>query len=328
MALKVLAVGFNPTENNQSVADKYFKAAMGNVSAEQYEQNVFTSIQGAFDRFSNHEIQFEVVKTLHFRDFPTYPNNFRFTLNNYSQCVFDQPNFNPDRCDTQKFSFDYVKWIQDAHICQEAEAVGADEIWMLSPSYMLAWENFMIGPDQGFDVNGHAYAVPGCKKHYIVLNGTYDRPDTLLHDYSHRIEATFNYLTENWKPQDREQYWERFAATKLYTGQRPVTTFCGNGHFPSNATRDYDYSNNQTKQSTCADWPNFPDFTNQTEQVNCQAWGCTDQGWQEYLYKHIPRKDGQITLTSQSGKTFVFNKNWWTYILYPEEAIQLHQKTL
>lgn len=318
---KVLTVGFNPTENGTTYADAYFKYGMGGRTAAQTEDYVFQDTVAAFKRLSKDNIQFSIVKKINITESPTYPDGFQYTLTSYKNCVWGTPDFKPDECEARKLQFDYVAWMEKHRICQIAEEAGADEIWMLSLPYMMAWENFMVGPTRGFDVNGANYVVPSCHKHFIVVNGTYDRPTNVLHNIGHRVEATMMYLTTSWKLEDQSKHWLKFSGMG---GEVPDS--CGNTHFPHNARQGYDYGNTTTKASSCVDWKNFPNYTGAKTEINCSTWNCHDQGWQEYWLSYIPSGSGTVTMTSLSGKTFEFPKNWWTLLLSPGAAIEMKQK--
>ncbi len=102
-------------------------------------------------------------------------------------------------------------------------------------------------------------------------------------------------------------------------------TYCGNAHFPPNALKHYDCSNSTYKDSNCIDWKNFPNFTNETENINCDVWNCTDTGWQEYWFANLPRGVGEVELENKKGEKFHFKKNWWYYLLYPENSINFRK---
>lgn len=326
MTKKVLAIGYNPVENGKSVADTYFKSAMGGLTGDQVEDKVFNLIRTDFQSLSNNQIQYQVAKKINIRQFQPYPNGFTFTLSSYRNCVWGTSGFKPAECEARKQTFDYAKWFKDNQICEQAAAIGADEIWVMGLPYVMTWETYMVGPNQGYDVNGPNYTFPGCKQHMLVINPTYDRPDLALHDIGHMIEATMRYLTEKWTASDREKYWERFAQTKLYSNIKPTSTYCGNAHYPTNSTSAYAVNSSKVVVSTCPDFKNFPDYDGSTETIGCSTWGCTDEGWQMHWFKSIPHREGTVDMRSSSGKAFSMSKNWWTYILFPDNAIALRSK--
>ncbi|HEX7017478.1 MAG TPA: hypothetical protein VF209_01045 [Patescibacteria group bacterium] len=322
---KVLAVGFNPVENGVTFADTYFAAAMG-ASASATEDRVFADTAEAFGRLSQGQIKFEVAKKIQITESPTYPDGFVFTLESYKPCVWGTPDFQPEECERRKQQFNYNQWIQEHRICEQAQEIGATEIWMLSLPYMMGWENFMVGPTVGFNVNGANYIVSSCAQHFIIVNGTYDRPTNVLHNIGHRVEATMQYLTASWQPEDRAQHWERFVKFGTPESVAQLDVSCGNTHFPPNASIGYEYNNPTPVRNNCADWKNFPEYRGTTTTVGCEVWGCADASWQEYWLSAVPAGEGTVTMTSVTGKTFEFPRNWWTLLLSPTEAIKMKQQ--
>ncbi len=318
--LKVMVVNYNPTENGGNGAEKFYKYFMGNRTAREAENYAYNSVINHFKKLSNNRINYQVVKSIDINEFPTYPDGFKFDFNSYQKCIWGTPEFDPVGCDVRKAKFDYVKWTKDYKICEIAEANNVDEIWTLSLPYVMQWENFMIGPDRGFGVNGDSYTVDTCHKHYIVLGGAYNSLDNLMHDIGHRVEATMDYVTSVWKEEDKQKYWVNFA--RWGTGNSNTYNTCGNTHFPTNAKIDYEYSNYANEFSSCDDWKNFPNLKGINKIINCTNWGCSDPGWQEYWLGSLPSSAGEVAMTSKFGNSFQFKKDWWYYLLYPENAIK------
>lgn len=318
---RVLLIGIDPMENGMSLAETYFGQIMNGDSAPEFEEELAQQTVQDLLVLSQGRISYEIVEHMRITEFPTYPNGFTFTLENYSQCVWGRPEFDPTKCDEQKFQFQYVEYFEQHHICQKAEDLNVDEIWIISPPYILAWEAFMVGPSPGFNVNGPHYIVPSCDKHIIAVNATYDRPENMLHSYGHRVEATIDYLMRKFTTTDRNNYWERFAARNPSTRQSGAA-YCGNVHFPFNFRFEYDFSNSDIKANTCSDFQNFPDYSGQRESYGCQVWGCNDKGWQTHWMSFIPHSPGAVAITNTSGKTYSFMKDWWFYLLYPENALK------
>ena len=320
---RVLAIGYNPASGGQNLVDTYFKSSLGGRTSQQFEDYVFSTTVQDFKDLSKGRINFQIVKKINITDFPVYPDGTQYNVSSFRKCVFGQPGFDPSGCDQKKFTFNYTKWVTDHQICQIALQNNVDEIWMVSVPYIMAWETFMIGPDAGFGVNGGAYQIPGCTRHYIALNGTYDRPENVLHDYGHRVESTFNYLTQKWTAADKQRYWEAFSTASRYSS--PNSSYqgvtCGNAHFAANSTIAYDLGNRNNHLFNCVDWKNFPNFTGITQNINCSAWGCIDRGWQKLWMGSIPSNPGVVTMYSANGEAFQFKKDWWWYILSAENAI-------
>jgi len=320
--LKVMVVNYNPIENGVNVADKYYTQAMGNRTATQTQDYAYNSTINSFKVLSKGRINYTVVKNIDIKEFPVYPDGFQYTLATYKKCVWGDSSFDPSGCDIRKAQFDYINWTKKYNICEIAEANNVDEIWTLSPPYVMQWENFMIGPNLGFQVNGASYIVNTCHKHYIVLGGAYNSPDLLMHDIGHRVEATLTYLFGNTlKDEDYQRIWSKFARWGTPHSQTYLT--CGNTHFPTNATADYQDSNMNNEESTCSDWQNFPNFKGDHVTVNCTNWECNDAGWQKYWLGSLPYKEGKASFISKKGIQISINKDWWSYILYPDYVLSI-----
>jgi hypothetical protein len=319
---KVLAVGFNPSDGNRNIAQTYFH--MEGKTPGAFEDYVFNDTINAFKQFSNNSINYQVVQKISVNTFPKYTNGHVFTIDNYAECVHGRPGYNPSKCESIKFAFDHESWLKDNKICETADQLGVDEVWIMSAPYIMAWESFMFGPGKSFSVNAPSYTTMQCKKHYIVMNPSYERSGPFLHIYGHRIESIMNYLTSIWHSTDKIKYWENFSGTGRYAS--PLTPYntsvCGNAHFAMNSTQSYDYSSYSYADFNCTDWKNFPNFTGITENINCTKWGCNDLGWQKLWFGSIPRNIGETALAPNCGTTIKFRNNWWYYLLYPEHAIR------
>lgn len=318
--LNVLAIGYDPAQGDRDLVTTYFSSMLKGQTVASYEDNIFATTANNFRELSKGRINFTIKKKLRITNFQTYPDGFNYTVDSFSKCVWGNPSFDPTGCDIRKSQFDYVKFIAQNNICSLITDNNIDAVWMVSVPYVMAWETFMIGPNYGFPVNGESYATPGCLKHFIVLDGTYDRPETVLHSFGHQIEATMVYLTSIWSDVDKNKYWDSFA--RWGTGNDATYKTCGNTHFPTNAKVGYDYSNKTNEVSTCPDWKNFPDLKGTTVTINCTAWGCDDPGWQKYWFASLPASPGAITLTGKYGNQIQFKKDWWYYLLDPDKAIQ------
>ncbi len=323
LTARVLAIGFNPGDPSDTIAHKYYP--MNGKTPADFEDSVFNGTVAAFKQFSNGEINYNIVKKINISTFPSYTNGYQFTVDSYKECVWGGPSFNPAKCEAQKQAFDMKAWIQTNHICETAAIVNADEIWVMSAPYIMTWESQMIGPSDPFFVNSSPVIVPGCTKHYILMNATYERSEPILHIYGHRIESVMNYMTENWSATDRTKYWENFSAVSRYANpNQPLDrSNCGNAHFPANATQSYEYNNPTVRVFNCPDWKNFPNLTGEQESIGCAAWNCDEILWDEHWMGSIPRRQGEATLTSFTGKQFTFKKNWWYYIMFPENTIAI-----
>ncbi|MFA5828527.1 MAG: hypothetical protein WC841_04205 [Candidatus Shapirobacteria bacterium] len=329
--MRVLFVELNPVEDGQDMIQRFFGYEFpGKTTDQALEVGIGANIN-AFKRLSNNKINYEVVKKIEISTFPKYTNGYVYNFSKYTNCASGDPG---KVCEKQKFYFDYIDWARSNNICRLAAENNIDEIWMAAPPYITTYENFMIGPRDGFEVNGGVFTLPECIKNYVVMSSGWTT-DSFAHIYGHRIERTMGYIVLNWRADDRNRYWENFIEMKLYApwpgGIFPVTgAYCGNSHFPHNATAGYNYANKTYKASTCGDWKNIPNFTGTRESINCDRWGCGDNrpaGWGEYWLGSIPREQGGINLVSNNGSSFYMKNNWWYYFLYPENVNDLVNET-
>lgn len=332
--LRVMFVKLSPVENGEDMIGHFFGWQFSGKTSDQALDLGINANINAFKRLSNSKINYQVVKRLNITTFPKYTNGFNYNFASYLKCTNGTDT--AGECEKQKYYFDYIDWARSNNICQLASENNIDEIWMASPPYIATWENFMMGPRDGFDVNGPAFVLSECIKNYVVMSSDWT-VKSFAHTYGHRVERTMEYIMQNWKNDDKNKYWENFAVLSLYnqsygpgTTMAPRAPFCGNSHFPHNVVRPYDTGNKTYKDSTCRDWKNIPNFTGYKENINCDGWYCTDNGvsgWGEYWMGSMPREQGSLNLVSNSGISFIMKNNWWYYLLYPENAITLVKDT-
>lgn len=321
---RVLGINLNPSDGSTTIADEYFMPqinTLGVGTAAEMVRTVFLRSKNDFYRMSQGRLDFNIVETIDITTSPNFATLSPYTVENYSNCA---NHTNLTFCDQRKYEFDYIRWIRESNLCRILEEKNIDEVWMFSPPYIGRWEAFMFGPNQGFSVNGEFYLIPECKRNYIVVNGTHDRPDQFMHSYAHRIEATLNYMSREWDQSDKEKYIQRFMGNNLYSKVAMQNAYCGNAHFPHNGSADYQYANQNIATSICSDWPNFPDFKGNSQQINCSAWNCNDRDWQFYWMSFIPHSEGTFEFESGSVK-FVLKKDWWYYLLNPQNVINIQK---
>ncbi len=111
-------------------------------------------------------------------------------------------------------------------------------------------------------------------------------------------------------------------------GGAPVADFtfspwgegCGNVHFPSNATGQYDYTNNTQVLSTCADYGGHHGVNGKDAQTEYSAnlvaaydqlYGDCGGGWQIYMRQSMPGYGNGGT--GDDGKPLL---SWWPFLYY------------
>lgn len=213
--IKVLAIGLNPVEGSRNLVDTYFSHELGDRNAEQSEDYLLNRTIQSFKRLSDNTINYEIARKIHITNFPPYTNGYKYTIDSFNRCLGGSPVSDLEACEEQKKYFDYVAWAKDNNICELADSLQVDEIWMMSVGFIAAWESFMIGPSAGFEVNGPHYIIPQCKKNYIVMNPSYGTKP-FLHIYGHRIESIMSYITNFLTTEDKQNYFENFAVLGRY----------------------------------------------------------------------------------------------------------------
>lgn len=331
---RVLFVQLNPSDGSRDLFTTYYSWQW---SGHSFADVVDTTLQNTINvmkELSGGMINYRVVGRLQINNFPRFTDGFQFTIDNYKPCTNGGMLPNGKSCGDEKWLFDNVDFVRSNNICQVAGSLNADEIWLVNPPFIQQWESWMIGPSgtDGFSPNGEYYPIEGCQKHYIVQGMGPSLISVFLHMYGHRVEATMAYLTGFWDQSERQKYWENFANVSRYVmpynqpGPQYQGPGCGNAHFPLNGIQHYDYWNQTYRDFNCPDWKNFPNFKGEVEHINCTAWGCNDDnltsGWGKHWLGSLPRGDGEAQIRLANGKMVNFKRNWWYYLLYPENAIQ------
>lgn len=308
--LRVMLIALNPMENGENLVD-HFQLG-GSMSASAIEDTLTRNIISDFQQLSHNTINYQVVKKINISTFPQYLNGFTYDFAKYSQCLAGDPG---GVCERQKFFFDHIRWVRDNRICEIADSERIDAIWLIDPAYLTTWENFMIGPNGGFNVNGGFYTIPECKKHYIINTANYVmEPNNLRisHVFGHAVEWTMQYyVSSEWSIHDKNRFLDSFTQFDFLRSQPSGAdvgpfpqTFCGNIHWPANGRRRYDYGNYTYKAFSCSDWKNFPFLKAETESINCEKWGCSGGSkWETYWLSNLP-------------------DYWWSFLLLPDETIR------
>ena len=170
----------------------------------------------------------------------------------------------------------------------------------------------MAGP-AAFDINGGVYDQVPCKRRFAIMGFNVERGVAeMIHDVTHRTEATMSRLYGGWKVEQLTTNWAKFAANQKQSGTAAV----GTCHYPPNAEKDYDYANRRAVESTADDWLHYPDLTGRRRSFNCEEWrepyknskGDPDyhRNYQKWWFSHLPKAPG----VNPDGRL----NNWWEYV--------------
>jgi hypothetical protein len=99
-------------------------------------------------------------------------------------------------------------------------------------------------------------------------------------------------------------FWGKFVGSDI--SHKIVTPHCGWAHYPPNASKDYDWSNQTFVESDIEDWK--PDGSGTKARMNCTRWNCTGLGWFTLWMQSLPGAGNSL---SYRGKPL---NNWWVFI--------------
>lgn len=325
---RVLFITLNPSDSGKNIAEEYFSGWWNGQTLAQVNTKAPIINIKYYRKLTSGRVAFNVVKTINIKTSPKYTNGYTYTVADYDHCVHGGTLTNGLTCEQQKFLFDHNAFIKDNKICSIVNQEAIDEVWLLSVPFIGTWEAWMVGPDLGFGPNGGVYVEPKCHKHFVVMSLVYNKLSPMGHIFGHRIEATLNYLSTNWTSDDRKKYIENFVNGERYSypytggpGDSYPAPGCGNAHFPLNGLQHYDYGQTSGRDFDCPDWNSFPNFSGTTVSMDCTAWGCSDEGWNAKWQAAMPHKAGKTDVNLIDGRKQVIKKDWWFYLLYPDNAI-------
>lgn len=253
-------------------------------------------------------VVYHVARQSIVRTYPTKPNNFVFTNEQYLKCLDD-----PDSAPHCRPLIDYprvLNTVYDSDYVSACEAVATeevDEIWLWGSPWFGFLEYKIIQP---------ASLCDSTTKHFAVMGFSYERGAAeMLHNLAHRAEFTLQRELGRglWDQFDGQlyRYTQDYACPVAPDAGHPEvdadSTHCGNVHFPPNAYCHYQYDRKLAVQSDCDDWLNYPNLTGQQTTINADTWGGNHRDFLKWWLGHLPRKPD-----THNG---LYN-NWWKYIFF------------
>jgi hypothetical protein len=231
---------------------------------------------------------------------PVKVDGFQYTVDEYLKCFRAWKGWHePD-------GVDYPKLVEKHGVLPLVDSRAIDELWVFGAPYYGYWEAAMVGPD-AFYINGGVYGKVECKRRFAVMGFNYERGVAeMLHDLSHRTEATLSREYGGWRADELTTTWARFAAN---AHQSNGVAAAGTCHYPPNGEKDYDYANPRTVMSAADDWRHYPNLTGEKKPVSCETWGGPDyqRSYLTWWFAHLPRAPG---VNTGDGKL----NNWWKYV--------------
>ncbi|MFK7801207.1 MAG: hypothetical protein AB8G95_06230 [Anaerolineae bacterium] len=223
---------------------------------------------------------------------------------------------------------DYSPLFEEYDLCDLVENGNVDEVWIwagngdgVTLGNMHEWE--ISGPGWSNTVVG-TYRTPNCGRILVTMVYNFTRePALALHSYGHRMETVMRHYqpcdmsTKNW-PWNGAVYHNDCGdllsnaygfVARPYSDNGQVGG-CGDVHHPPNISQainqDYIYNEGSTANTICPDWN--MDGSSEITNLNCQAWGCTEYGYQIWWMQNFPGYNN--TNLNRDGET---QPNWWAY---------------
>ncbi len=251
---------------------------------------------------SGGRVTFKFVDWEDLDEFPVKSDGFAYTLEGYLNCWRTNKGWHqPDQAD-------YPKLIEKYGLVEQVERGEVDEIWWFAFPYAGFGESAMAGRG-AFGINGPAFDAPQvkCQRPFAIMGFNYERgPAEMIHNLSHRTEATMTRIFGGWQADKLDHDWARFAAN---AHQSRGIAAVGSCHYPPNGVKDYDYDNKEFVDSTADDWKNYPQLTGVKTKVNCESWGGPDyqRNYLKWWFARLPRAAG---VNESSGRL----NDWWEYV--------------
>jgi len=299
---KVFLLVYDPTLANGQALSTY----MGWSSSTTLAQGIVSSFQSA----SHGQLQYTIAQTQVQNEWPVKVDGFRYTETSYFQVWQGQtPAHSPD-------GVDYDLTLDQFDLCGKLNRGEIDELWMFGAPYFGFYESRLVGP------GAYSYNSPpltqthNCNKLLPIMGLSYERGlGEAVHSFGHREEATMSRAYGSWEENRTAHNWDRFGLVKV---QSPNYNYsgCGSIHYPPNAAIAYEYDNPNNTLTNCEDFLNYPKLIDPqivSQPLNCTVWNCTQLGFMEYWFGHLPSGTG-------CGPDFHEN-NWWFYFVDPSLAI-------
>lgn len=207
--------------------------------------------------------------------------------------------------------FDYNAMIDYYNFDEKRNNGDIDEVWVYAHPFAGSYESQLVGPG-AFWWNSPPLENPNLEKLLSVMGWNYERGvDCAIHSVSHRVESAMRHVYGRWECTNPDpNAWELFTRIDK---DMPDLAHVGNCHFPPNGTGDYDYSNSKKVLNYADNWKRYPILLDQTREISCSEWGCTQLGYMRWWFNHLPR---------YNGVTDGVLNNWWYYFIDYETAVE------
>lgn len=218
------------------------------------------------------------------------------------------------------------------HIISMVERGEVDHCLMFGGPYFGYWETILIGQG-GYWCNSSPLHLTN-QRLFIIDGVNTERPGTTLHNFSHGMyeSGLGSWFTDSTISTGGDAYKNgsatvndiiAFSRCEVSTNYNWPYIECGTCHFPPNGTSHYDYNNSRSVLCYADRWKNFPDNLDAApEMLNADAWNYRgDEGFQTWLWQHIPRYVGFRRGRMNNWLTYVWNPMKVAYPLAPDTEL-------
>jgi len=253
-------------------------------------------------------VNYKITKETNIDRFYPKIDGFTFTEQTYNNCLI-----NSSTCHIP----DEVNWDlldSELQICNGYNNEEYDEIWLFGAPWFGFYESRLIGPN-AFSCNSPPLIRPACKGLVAFVGFTYERGlNEGIENFFHRFEATMSQVYGSWQENRTSHNWDKFGLVKAQSPNYQYSG-CGSAHYTPNSTRSYEYDNPTIVNSFCDDFYSYPNLPNSPllKPISCAIWGCTQIGYDDWYFKHLPQKPGN----GLDGKL----NNWFYYLANPNTAL-------
>ncbi len=305
---RVLVVTYDPIMTIAGEPTKLLSATLGvdapDVLAGQLAAEIETVTRG--------HAQQELVAFKTSLTFPPMANGFRYTASQYSACLADAK-----QCHAT--DADYTALEAEQELCIEVAINDADQVWLLGAGHF----GLLTAAQLKCQVVEDGQQV---ERTLDVVSLDYERGrNGLLASYQAHSEAAlrqvFGMPPVNALADAPDNSYALFAQAR---GVSPSiqASGCGNLNFAPNSLEAGRFDDPGAIPSYCNEFAQYPRpaLLASAAATDCTAWGCTEPGFRDYWFAHLP-----TALWSDSqGK----HNDFWRYILRPSERLPLTPTTL
>ena len=278
---RVLALVYDPTVAADGDTPRRLSVQRGWADPE----STLASYVRAVEHVTNGHVRYQVTQ----RPLDKFPDFLGYDEQQYLACLED-----PALCHEPQAA-DHDSIILDQEICKALEDGTADEIWLAG------------GPHFGFSP---WLLFSGCRRSADVAGFDYSRGLAGMFEGLHaRSEAT---LTSVFGA-DPASLFGQFRRIAIYPASGDVSG-CGTASTAPNGSAEHPFDNPEPVTSYCDVYYGDPSSEApppSVQPVSCEAWGCSELGYRQYWFRHLPKASG----VDGEGRLL----DWWRYVLNPEE---------